>query len=243
MAQGYRFVLLLLTCAGLASLNYFFLWRLPSTSDPNDVLGAQVQRQARQQEESETTLLPRCPVPNFDLQALQKHLPEHLQNISRPTLLGSWEYYTNISHENSAMATRVRNHTADPIPVEEGNIPHRLIFTYKKNLFSCENSASNSTSAPIYNLAENAKATVNTYARIWNDLEYVFLTDDDCIEAIKEVFSSIKSTGQYSERGNPSSTQGMYKADICRAAYLYLHGGYYFDVDVLGELIVLNEND
>ena len=25
----------------------------------------------------------------------------------------------------------------------------------------------------------------------------------------------------------------MYKADICRAAYLYLHGGYYFDVDVL----------
>lgn len=58
-----------------------------------------------------------------------------------------------------------------------------------------------------------------------------------------QVFSSIKSTGQYSERGNPSSTQGMYKADICRAAYLYLHGGYYFDVDVLGELIVLNEND
>lgn len=34
--------------------------------------------------------------------------------------------------------------------------------------------------------------------------------------------------------------QGMYKADICRAAYLYLHGGYYFDVDVLGENIVLN---
>lgn len=27
----------------------------------------------------------------------------------------------------------------------------------------------------------------------------------------------------------------MYKADICRSAYLYLYGGYYFDVDVLGE--------
>ena len=25
----------------------------------------------------------------------------------------------------------------------------------------------------------------------------------------------------------------MYKADLCRAAYLYLHGGYYFDVDLL----------
>ena len=27
--------------------------------------------------------------------------------------------------------------------------------------------------------------------------------------------------------------QGMYKADLCRAAYIYLHGGYYFDVDLL----------
>mmetsp|Transcript_19191 Transcript_19191/g.42677 ORF Transcript_19191/g.42677 Transcript_19191/m.42677 type:complete len:188 (+) Transcript_19191:181-744(+) len=27
--------------------------------------------------------------------------------------------------------------------------------------------------------------------------------------------------------------QGMYKADLCRAAYLYLHGGYYADVDLL----------
>lgn len=26
---------------------------------------------------------------------------------------------------------------------------------------------------------------------------------------------------------------GMYKADLCRAAYLVMHGGYYFDVDVL----------
>ena len=32
---------------------------------------------------------------------------------------------------------------------------------------------------------------MNTYARIWNDLEYVFLTDDDCIEAIKEVFPAL----------------------------------------------------
>jgi mannosyltransferase OCH1-like enzyme len=33
----------------------------------------------------------------------------------------------------------------------------------------------------------------------------------------------------------PSYHAGMYKADICRAAYLYLRGGYYFDIDVLGE--------
>jgi hypothetical protein len=34
----------------------------------------------------------------------------------------------------------------------------------------------------------------------------------------------------------------MYKADICRAAYLYLHGGYYFDVDVLGEVKRMNHS-
>ena len=27
--------------------------------------------------------------------------------------------------------------------------------------------------------------------------------------------------------------KGMFKADLCRAAYLYLYGGYYFDVDLL----------
>ena len=31
------------------------------------------------------------------------------------------------------------------------------------------------------------------------------------------------------------TAQGMYKADLCRSAYLALHGGYYFDVDVLGK--------
>lgn len=30
-----------------------------------------------------------------------------------------------------------------------------------------------------------------------------------------------------------SRVSGMYKSDICRAAYLYLYGGYYFDVDLL----------
>lgn len=196
MVQGYRFVIVLLTCTGLASLNYFSLWRLPSTSYPN-ALAAQVQRQARQQQatnsvssQSETTLLPRCPLPNFDVKSLQKHLPEQYQNMSSP-MLSSWNYYTNISYENSAMATRVRNHTSDPIPVEDGKIPHRLIFTHKKNLFLCENSATNSTSAPIYNLAENAKATVNAYAKIWSDLEYVFLTDDDCAKAVEEVLPTL----------------------------------------------------
>jgi len=32
---------------------------------------------------------------------------------------------------------------------------------------------------------------------------------------------------------NNPNLEGMYKADLCRAAYVYLHGGYYFDVDLL----------
>lgn len=97
-----------------------------------------------------------------------------------------WKYYnyTDLPFENLDTAIRVRDYTSDPIPVKEGNIPHRLIFTHRKNLFSCENSVA---SAQLFNLAENAKATVNAYAKIWNDLEYVFLTDDDCMQTVEEV--------------------------------------------------------
>ena len=99
-------------------------------------------------------------------------------------IMYDWKYYTDLPFENLDTAIRVRDYTSDPAPVEEGNIPHRLIFTHRKNLFSCENSVA---SAQLFNLAENAKATVNAYAKIWNDLEYVFLTDDDCMQTVEEV--------------------------------------------------------
>jgi hypothetical protein len=35
-------------------------------------------------------------------------------------------------------------------------------------------------------MAENAKETVNIYSQIWDDLEFVFLTNDDCIHALNQ---------------------------------------------------------
>jgi hypothetical protein len=134
-----------------------------------------------------SVLLPRCPVPNFD--DLNQTIPE--QSVI-DKLLSDWDYYSNIYYENSDMSSRVRNFTSDPPPpISESNIPHRLIFTHFANLFDCTRSAANSTSPPLYNLAENAKHTVNVYAEIWDDVEYVFLTDDDCVTVVNEAMPEL----------------------------------------------------
>ena len=116
-------------------------------------------------------------------------LPESVSS----KLLSDWDYYTNISSENDAFALRVRNYTAEPISNEhrDGTIPHRLIFTHRVDLFDCNNSASERTVSSMYTLAENAKATVRAYAEIWDDLEYVFLTDVDCVNAIREAMPEL----------------------------------------------------
>eukprot|EP00578_Thalassiosira_sp_NH16_P027870 CAMPEP_0181085094 /NCGR_PEP_ID=MMETSP1071-20121207/5051_1 /TAXON_ID=35127 /ORGANISM="Thalassiosira sp., Strain NH16" /LENGTH=253 /DNA_ID=CAMNT_0023166883 /DNA_START=500 /DNA_END=1261 /DNA_ORIENTATION=+ len=77
----------------------------------------------------------------------------------------------------------------------------------------------------LYNLAENGKAIVNAYKQIWSDLEVVFLTDEECRRAINATEPRLLS---HFER-----LTGMFKADICRSAELYLNGGYYFDIDLL----------
>ncbi len=104
-------------------------------------------------------------------------------------------------------------------------IPHQLIWTHQDNLFDCLNLASNSTTPQLYELAENAKAAVNVYARIWPNLRFTFLTNDDCIDLINRTDPDLIPYFEY--------LPGMYKADLCRATDLTLHGGYYFDVDIL----------
>ena len=178
-----RVAILLFTCAALSFLNYVFVLRLPSSTDVNTVqveVATQTQQAAKFNNES-IVHLPRCPLPTFNITRLREQIPnEDVMN----GILYDWKYYTDLPFENLDTAIRMRHHTSDPIPVEEGNIPHRLIFTHRRNLFSCEDSVA---SAQLFNLAENAKATVNAYAKIWHDLEYVFLTDDDCIKTVEEV--------------------------------------------------------
>ena len=184
----------------------------------------------------------------------------------------SWRYYKDLVDTNLDTAAKALNLTDNPATttqqLQQNNnnnnspstvmgyseyIPHRLIFTHTENLFDCSISASNTTSPHLYTLAENAKATVNAYSKIWPDLEVVFLTDQNCLHILNEVEPDLipffhKEIGTFHLCVDDVQClshislhhlmylfiiSGMFKADICRAAYLYLYGGYYFDVDVL----------
>lgn len=131
----------------------------------------------------------------------QKRL--NLYRCPKPLNSPLWNYFDALVDENAEMAkkvghiilaSRTDSNTDNETKGEEfgegdgannNQIPHRLIFTHKDNLFNCSISASNSTMSPnVHTLAENAKATVRAYHQIWSDLQYVFLTDDDCIDAL-----------------------------------------------------------
>ena len=98
-----------------------------------------------------------------------------------------WKYYRALVDVNANIAAVARNVTEGSILVDEASspfIPHKLIFTHKYNIFYCSISAHLMTPPGLFTVAENAKATTNAYRLVWPDLEVVFLTDDDCIEAI-----------------------------------------------------------
>ena len=222
--------------------------------------------------DTETDIRPPIRTINNNLLMMPRCNPPH-QNTS------SWRYYNALVDTNLDTVAKAINLTDNPTITtqqkQDNNnnnssntvvgyskyIPHRLIFTHKENLFNCSISASNTTTPQLYTLAENAKATVNAYSKIWSDLEVVFLTDQDCLDALNEVEPDLipffhKEIGMsnlcvlalltfhasliismlvsaHLTTSNLPHILGMFKADICRAAYLYLYGGYYFDVDVL----------
>jgi hypothetical protein len=99
----------------------------------------------------------------------------------------------------------------------EPKIPHRLVFTFRKNILK--------TKAPkvFYNNVQN---TIRRYREAWGEpnAPVWFLTDDACRSIIKEANSTLLPFFEFE--------YGKYKADICRVAALYLKGGYYFDVDL-----------
>jgi hypothetical protein len=200
-------------CAAVASLNFIYLLHLEPVvrdeivvvssdrppgqqqqkadhSNPSAVTQhpkvVNIEASTLHNQEVHSTLLPRCPVPNFD--SLNQTIPE--QSVV-DKLLSNWDYYSKISYESSDMSLRVRNLTSEAPPITESNIPHRLIFTHFANLFDCSRSAAENTSPPLYNLAENAKHTVNLYAEIWDDVEYIFLTDDDCGSVVNEAMPGL----------------------------------------------------
>lgn len=97
-------------------------------------------------------------------------------------------------------------------------IPHNLIFTYKSHILDMKE--------PLlfYNNVQN---TIDAYRKAWNDPDapVIFLTDEGCEGMIQKAYPQMLYHFRH-ERG------GALKGDICRIAALYIHGGYYFDVDL-----------
>lgn len=129
-----------------------------------------------------------------------------LPRCTSPTNSSMWNYLDAMVDENVEMTNRVnhilfdhhRNHSSSfharyetrgggsDDDENKHRIPHLLIFTHKDDLFNCSLSTSNSTSMSpnLHALAENAKATVKSYYQIWPDVQYVFLSDNDCLDAL-----------------------------------------------------------
>merc|ERR1719273_740881 len=68
---------------------------------------------------------------------------------------------------------------------------------------------------------------VNTWRTIDPSMKHdiLFLNDDRCRVHIRRAYPNLLP---YFE----AESRGANKADICRIAALYLHGGYYFDVEL-----------
>jgi Methyltransferase domain len=103
-------------------------------------------------------------------------------------------------------------------PPTEYKIPRHLIFTYKTNILETK------TPKVLY---DNVIHTINAYRKAWNvdTVPVWFLTDRECKRVINEI--SPDMVDRFTLELN-----GAYKADMCRAAALYLAGGYYLDVDL-----------
>ena len=91
-------------------------------------------------------------------------------------------------------------------------IPRRLVFTHKENILE--------TRAPA-RLYRNVRHTIDEYNRAWGGEteEVSFLTDSRCHAAIERAEPALVPHFE-------AETKGMYKADICRVAELWLRGGY-----------------
>jgi hypothetical protein len=124
-------------------------------------------------------------------------------------------------------------------------IPHNIIFTYKSNILEQKR--------PVQ-FYENVRHTIDTYQQAWRktktststkdksgddmhnysysdginnqtEMSVWFLDNRECRSVIQKVEPGLV---QHFDR----ETHGAFKSDICRAAALYLTGGYYFDIDM-----------
>jgi mannosyltransferase OCH1-like enzyme len=73
--------------------------------------------------------------------------------------------------------------------------------------------------------------TIDAYRSEWNESNapVSFLLDSNCTDLLLEVDKREHTT---LAKAFASENRGAMKGDLCRLAALFLHGGYYFDVDL-----------
>ena len=137
----------------------------------------------------------------------------------------------NVAAERLASFTAVKHNSyylqksQDPTTQSSiHKIPHRLVFTYKFNLLETPLSPEMELEKRYY---DNVMNTVNLYRKAWNEPKAPiwFLDDTDCRALVQEAEPGLVIYFDQERKGE-------FKSDMCRAAALYLQGGYYFDIDM-----------
>jgi len=110
------------------------------------------------------------------------------------------------------------NHTRQPWC--GGHSVPPIWFTYFVDLINDPEAA-----ARYDTLAKNVRHTVDLHP----GLNARFLLDDDCLTMLSEVDALLNVSLAAIFR---AERDGSFRGDICRAAALHLHGGFYFDLDL-----------
>jgi mannosyltransferase OCH1-like enzyme len=141
--------------------------------------------------------------------------------VISPSLIGENPFDAIIIRDTLGMPL-FSNHSLVGNEVIVGPIPHIMWFTYKHNILK--------TKEPQH-YYENVLKTIHAYQTEWNDTNarVFFLTDDDCMSLMRRVDKRERTR---LATAFSREEKGPLKSDLCRLAALYLHGGYYFDVDL-----------
>jgi len=111
-------------------------------------------------------------------------------------------------------------------------IPPRLVFTYHSDLLNADETSLSLRDAA---LAANVRNTI----RLHPGATVHFYDDAACVHVLRELaVEAWPSDWSLLAQFFSSEEEGAYKGDMCRFAALYLHGGLYFDIDMVSRFDV-----
>ena len=135
--------------------------------------------------------------------------------------------------ESAPLEMEKKASSTPPETPQEQAIPRRLFFIYVATDETCERCPQihdvirGEVNKGLQGLAKMINGTVSAYRTLWDGKDVVvdYLGNKECLKAVKE--AEPKLLQYYLNEKN-----GAVKSDICRMAFMYLHGGYYFDNDL-----------